>query len=439
MRNFWTDVIVATAFVFLAMWGLVGLTQLNVFNAFDPIGEALADVELTDYVFSRLREDPSVDENIVVVNIGNLSRREIAEQIQIISKYKPKVIGIDGFFDCSSGLRDTVNCPQLRDVFGNMMLSEAIQRAGNVVLVTKVLQSDTLLPADTYDSLRRSDSLFSQHAIREGYASLDTDAEFQDDVKTCRVFNPKIEVNGAANYAFSVELAMQFDSAKTAKFLKRNNYAEVINYRGNVYDIYGTTNYPQMFFTLGIEDVYTENFVPEMIKDKIVIFGYLGEYLGDPSWDDKFYTPLNKKLAGKANPDMFGAVVHANIVSMILNEDYVNQMEEWQERAMAIILCLLNVALFSFINNHLPMWYDGITKLLQLIQLLLYTILMVMIFHWYSFKLDITLTLAAVALVGDVYEVYMSVIKNLYFKVKGWFLITPKGDTVLTSVNTEKS
>jgi CHASE2 domain-containing sensor protein len=439
MRKFWIDCVIATAFVFLSMWGLFGLTQLNIFNAFDSIGEALADVELTDYVFSRLREDPSVDQNIVVVNIGNLSRREIAEQIQIINKFKPKVIGIDGFFDCSKGLRDTVNCPQLRDVFGNLMLSNAIQEAGNVVLVTKVLQSDTLLSVNTYDSLRRSDSLFTAFAIREGYASLDTDAEFQDDVKVCRLFNPKIDIQGKNHYAFAVEMAMEYDSVKTQKFLSRNNYTEVINYRGNVYDIFGTTNYPQMFYTLDVEDVRTENFVPEMIKDKIVIFGYLGEYLGDPSWDDKFYTPLNNKLAGKANPDMFGAVVHANIASMILNEDYVNQMEEWQEVAMAIILCLLNVALFSLINTNLPLWYDGITKLIQLIQLLLYTVLMVMIFHWYSFKLNVTLTLAAVALVGDVFEIYMSVIKNIYFKIKGWFSITPKEDTVLTPVNTEKS
>jgi CHASE2 domain-containing sensor protein len=421
------------------MWGLYGITQLQFFNAFDPIGQALGDVELTDYVFSTLREDPEVDQNIVMVNIGNLSRRQIAEQIEIIRKYKPRVIGIDGFFDCSTGLRDTVNCPQLKDTFGNLMLSNAIQEAGNVVLVTKVLQSDTLSLPDTYDSLRRSDAVFTAHAIREGYASLDTDAAFQDDVKTCRLFNPTIVVSGKEHHAFSVEMAMIYDSVKTKKFLARDNYAEVINYRGNVYDIFGSTNYPQMFYTLDVEDVYTENFVGEMIKDKIVIFGFLGEYLGDPSWADKFYTPLNKKLAGKANPDMFGAVVHANIVSMILNEDYVTQMEEWQEIAMAIVFCLLNVALFSLINIHLPSWYDGITKLLQLIQLLLYSILMVMIFAWYSFKFNVTLTLAAVALVGDVYEIYMSVFKNIYYKIKGWFVITPKEDEVLTPINTEKS
>ncbi|HEX6227026.1 MAG TPA: CHASE2 domain-containing protein [Chryseolinea sp.] len=439
MRKFWIDCFLATVLVFLSMWAFVGVTNLKVFNAFDSIGQALSDIELTDYVFMELRDQPDVDENIVIVNIGRLTRREIGQQIQIISKYKPKVIGLDSFFDCATGLRDTVNCPQLRDTLGNLILSNAIKEAGNVVLVTKVLQSDTLLPENTYDSLRRSDPIFRDHAVREGYASLETDAAFQDDVKTCRLFNPQIKVAGDMEYAFSVEMANIYDPVKTKEFLRRDNYSEIINYRGNVVDFFGSTNYPQMFYTLDVDDVMTENFVPEMIKDKIVIFGFLGERLGDPSWSDKFYTPLNKKLAGKANPDMFGVVVHANIVSMILNQDFVTQMEEWQEIAMAIILCLLNVALFSIINTRLPAWYDGITKLLQLIQLLLYTVLMVLIFHWYSFKLNVTLTLAAVALVGDVYEIYMSVFKNIYYKIKGWFTITQKDEAVLTSVNTEKS
>jgi CHASE2 domain-containing sensor protein len=98
------------------------------------------------------------------------------------------------------------------------------------------------------------------------------------------------------------------------------------------------------------------------------------------SWEDKFYTPLNKKLAGKSNPDMFGVVVHANIISMILREDYVEQMATWQEVAMAIILCLLNVA-HVFADKHqiaaVLRWYY---KLLQVIQLLIYSALMVWIF-----------------------------------------------------------
>jgi CHASE2 domain-containing sensor protein len=127
MRKFWIDCVIATAFVFLAMWGIFGLTQLNIFNAFDSIGTALGDVELTDYVFSGLRDEPKAEEDVVVVNIGTLTRGEIAQQLKIISKYKPKVIGIDSFFDCWTGLRDTVNCPALIDTFGNLMLANAIE------------------------------------------------------------------------------------------------------------------------------------------------------------------------------------------------------------------------------------------------------------------------------------------------------------------------
>lgn len=438
MKRFWIDCVIATLCVFLALWGLVGLTKLNVFNAFDSIGEALSDVELTDYVFSRLRDDPIVDENIVLVNIAKLSRRQIAEQISIISKYKPRVIGLDSFFDCRTGLYDTVSCPQLKDAFGNIMFSEAIRAAGNVVLVTKVLRRDSTLGELEFDSLRRSDPAFRDYALAQGFANLETGAAFQDDVKTCRKFNPVLSVSDSAHRAFAVELAYAYDSAKTRRFLQRGNKSEVINYRGNVFDLLGTTNYPQMFYTLGVDDVFTENFVSEMIKDRIVIFGYLGDYLGDPSWDDKFYTPLNKKLAGKANPDMFGAVVHANIISMILNEDYVENMPEWLEVALAILICLINVALFSLIHTHLSLYYDGITKILQLIQLIVYSALMVLIFHWYTFKFDITLILAAVALVGDIFEVYISFIKNLYLKILGWLPLTPKDNTVLIHESPEK-
>ena len=417
------------------MWGIYKLTQLNIFNAFDAVGKALADVELTDYVFSVLREDPLVDESIVVVNIGNLSRREVAQQIQIISKYKPKVIGIDSFFDCATGLRDTVNCPQLKDTVGNLLLSNAIKEAGNVVLVTKVFQSDSALARgkDVIDSLERSDPDFRDNAMAEGYATLDTDAAFQDDVKTCRSFNPVMYFEGKPHYAFSVRMAMAYDSLKTKKLLDRGNFSEVINYRGNIVDIFHSTNYPQMFYTLDVSDVLTENFVPEMIKDKIVIFGFLGSEIGDPSWSDKFYTPLNNKMAGKANPDMFGVVVHANIVSMILNGDYVNEMQKWQEILMAFLICILNVALFSLINLRLPAWYDGITKSLQLIQLVVYSFLMVIIFAKFSFKLNVTLTLAAVALVGDVFEIYNNVLKALFFKIRSMLGFTKKMDEVLTS------
>jgi predicted ferric reductase len=108
-------------------------------------------------------------------------------------------------------------------------------------------------------------------------------------------------------------------------------------------------------------------------------------------------------------------------------------MAEWQEGLMAFIICFLNVALFSLINTKLPAWYDGITKTLQLIQLVAYSFLMVIIFHKFSFKLSITLTLAAVALVGDVFEIYNNVFKAIFLRIKARLGLTKKADHVLTS------
>jgi CHASE2 domain-containing sensor protein len=139
----------------------------------------------------------------------------------------------------------------------------------------------------------------------------------------------------------------------------------------------------------------------------------LGGYFGDPSWSDKYFTPLNKKVAGRANPDMFGVVVHANIVAMILNEDYVGELAEWQKYVIAFIVCLLTVALFITIDEKLPIWFDAFSVIIQIIQLLLISGLMVWFFATYAVKLDLTIAMAAAALVGPSYDIFKSAQKQL--------------------------
>lgn len=432
--NFWVDCIGGTIFIFALMWGIYKFLQLDFLDALDPVGAALSDMELTDITFSQLRDDPDIDENIVIVNIGPLDRKGIAQQIMILNQYEPKVIGIDIFFDCNGLPYDTINCPPLKDVLGNELLSMAIANVENIVMVTKLVQSDSLeslgLEEEIYDSLRRSDDRFLIGAY-EGFANLETEAEFQDDFKACRRMPPLRYVNNEKLHAFSVQMAYLYDSAKTERFLARNNEWETINYRGNIMDVFGRTNYPNMFYALDWDDVLYENFFPELIKDKIIIMGSLGNDFWDTSWDDKFFTPLNKKYAGKTNPDMYGVVVHANVVSMIINEDYIDEIADWQETILAIVLCFLNIMFCVWVYRTFPEWYDGVTKLVQVIEFGILAFLMVMIFHWYSYKLDLTLSLAAVALVGDGYEVYAGVGKNLYRKAKS-FVFRLIGQKALT-------
>ena len=413
-------------FVFFALFGVASLTKIKIFNAFDPISQALQEFELTDYVFSKLREPPLPDDRIVLVNIGP-SRAAVAEQLRIISKHKPKVIGIDSFFNCEGGMYDTLNCPQLLDTLGNLMLGNAIQEAGNVVMVSRLLQSDSLYNAgtiDMYDSIEKSDPIYSDFS-KNAFANLPTGATYQEDVKVCRNLIPRMIINGKVEYAFSVRIAMMYDSVKTMKFLRRNNNEEVINFRGNfeIPDVkiknlresmIATSEYRTLCYAIDWRDLMQGNYLPSMFENSIVMIGFLGDYFGDPAWEDKFFTPLNTKVAGRANPDMFGLVVHANATAMIINEDYVNELAEWQKYSIAFIVCFLNVMLFSWVDKKFPVLFDGFSVVLQLVQIILVSSLVVMVFASYSIKMDLTLTIGILAMVGPCFDISKSVEKTLY-------------------------
>jgi len=425
MKNIWAQSLIISIFVFFLMWGANKISDLKLFSAFDVIGTALKDFELTDYAFSKLRPDPIVDQRIVLVNIGNLSRREIAQQIRIISQYKPKVIGLDILFDCEGNLRDSVNCPALLDTLGNLMLSQAIQDAKNVVLAEKLLQTDSLakFDSDVSDSLGHSDPIFLINS-KEGFVNLPTDATYQEDVKICRTIWPTYNVKGKQELSFSTQIAMQYDPAKTMKYLKRNRDEEIINFRGNIEVLQlrvnslknsetGVSNYPTMFYAVDVGQLERGEVLGEIFKDNIIIMGFMGTYLGDPSWGDKDFTPLNKKVSGRANPDMFGVVLHANVVAMILNEDFINQFPDWLLISIAFLTCILTVALLIVIDNKLPSWFDALSFFVQVILLLVISSLIISAFVQANLKLDLSLTLGASALVGPGYDIFKSVQNEL--------------------------
>ena len=114
---------------------------------------------------------------------------------------------------------------------------------------------------------------------------------------------------------------------------------------------------------------------------------------------------------------MVCVTIHANIIAMILNSDYINVMSKWQSILGSILLCLLNVYLFTLIYMKKQLWYDGLTKLIQLVEVILILFIIILVFHEYQYKLNLTLGIVAVLLAGDALEVYQGVIKNAYRKI----------------------
>ena len=403
VKKFWLDVILGTVFIFGLMGLFNSVTAFKIFDIFDPIGTAFGDMELTDIVFSQLRDDPVADDRVVLVNLSNLSRGEIGMMLQIIAKYNPACIGIDSFF----------YSPHEDDPEGDMMLMAGLESVDNLILAEKLLPD----PEDpSNDTIAFSWEVFNSFASENAFVNLITDAEVQEDLKMCREFSPKYDLKGDQRVAFAVAMAAQYDSAAAAEFLARDNEVEIINYRGNVLD-YGATKFGNKYYALDVPDVFDENFTPDIIEGKVVMFCYLGRWLGDrESFEDKFYTPLNETYIGRAFPDMYGGVVHANIISMILNRDYIDDMSDNAGYVFAIILCFLNVALFSLIYKKIPKWYDGITKLFQLLEIGVLSYGVIYILELYSFKAEIGVAMAAVALAGDSLEVYYGVVKNSFTK-----------------------
>jgi CHASE2 domain-containing sensor protein len=122
---------------------------------------------------------------------------------------------------------------------------------------------------------------------------------------------------------------------------------------------------------------------------------------------------MNENYAGKAYPDMFGVVIHANIVSMVLDEVPINQMGNWAKILLAIFICYINVVFFFYIHDYFPSWYDLVVKTVQVVEVVLILFVAVIIYGSYRYKLDVTYGVIAVGLCGDILEVYTGAMYNI--------------------------
>jgi CHASE2 domain-containing sensor protein len=369
----------------------VNLDFLNVFE------QTIRDFNLTDLYFSRLRDNAAVkqDERILLVNISNRNRADLAQQVNILSAFKPKVIGIDArLFKNKKPEYDS-------------LLEEAFRNAGNVVLVTqfKEPKEDSIAKRFYFDTLLRPIPRFLQH-VRTGHANLIT--EGSEAYETCRTFSPKEKLkDGKIEPCFAAKLVEYYDPKAAKEFLERDYEVEKIYFKGD-YD---------KFSILEFSDVIDTNFVEETVKDKIVIMGYMGEDYMSEAWDeDRFYTPMNERQVGRATPDMYGVVIHANIVSMILDRNYINVFPPWFSILLAVVICYLNSALFTYFYFHevIGLWYDVVTKLVQFLEIFVFVFVFLYVFADFNLYWDMGLVAATTALAGDVLEVYIAIAVNIF-------------------------
>jgi hypothetical protein len=90
----------------------------------------------------------------------------------------------------------------------------------------------------------------------------------------------------------------------------------------------------------------------------------------------------------------------------------------------------VNIAVFFWINHKAPLWFDSVSLMLQVLQIALLMGFTIYLFAGSSFKLDLTLTLAAIAAAVPCFEFYHNVLSPALARL--WLkLFTKKENEVL--------
>ncbi len=148
----------------------------------------------------------------------------------------------------------------------------------------------------------------------------------------------------------------------------------------------------------------TGNVDPSALKGKIALLGYANDNPNDI--EDKKFTPMNAKFAGKSVPDMNGIVVHANIISMALDGNYINKSTFVGVYHGGVFVGWLHMSFFIryYLENHI--WFHLVAKFAQLFRLYFLCTSDILLYNKYQSKLNMSLTLVVIVLAVDIIYFY---------------------------------
>ena len=363
------DTILASLSVFLVI-GLFGILPLNT-SILNPFKTALKDLDFNDIAYSVLKKnnDMPFDNRIVIVNIGHADRLGLAMMIEKLNAGKPKVIGLDVLFDGP------------RDPMYDSVMQKTVINTPNLIIAFRIDFTNKELP--------EQQSYFGKYTNNRAFVNL-----VGEEGGTIRNFSPAETINKINYQSFPAALVRIGNPKEFQKLTARKKPVEIINYSRSI----------EKYMLLEGQDVLEGKVAPEFFQDKIVLMGFINP---DPTnIEDKHFTPFNKNFAGKSIPDMDGIVIHANIISMILDENYVRKIPAWLLWIINIVVCWLHVALFMryYIEEHI--WFHLVAKIAQIFFAILSVFVGILFFKSFNIKLDTKISLIVIILAIDVIYFY---------------------------------
>jgi CHASE2 domain-containing sensor protein len=366
------DTILATIMVFVVM-GLLALIPINTY-VLDPIKMALQDFDYNDLAYSKFNKssNPSIDTSIVIVNIGEADRSEIAGMIQSISTSKPSVLGVDILFN------------EAKDPYSDSLLQLAINIDTNIVMAYNlIIEGNQAKPTGFLYENERSKG-FANFVGEEG--------------GSIRYTAPFYKTATDTFSSFATAVAAKAYPIAYKELTKRNNITETLNYSRRAGD----------FIVINGEDMLSDTgFDHTVFNNKVVLMGYISS--NEYNIEDKHFTPLNKKSVGKSIPDMEGIFIHANILQMVKNANYIKKVPAWVNWLIAGLLGWLHMSLFInyFIEKHI--WFHLVAKIAQVVSAILFIYIGLLFYYKWDVNIYLTPTFVAIILAVDVLYFYEAI------------------------------
>lgn len=278
----------------------------------------------------------TIDPNITIVAVDRCSRSEMAAALAIADTSGAKAIGIDLILE-----KPTVDYDSLADY-----LTEHTRIILPVLL--KDFDGDFFKDAEV--------SYFDSWEINDfRHASININGSHEG--STTRYFKPEFDHKDSPIPSMGMMLAEIYSPGSYDRIMDRGNSMEMIDFTSRQFNI------------IHAKELHKHT---DLLKDKIVIFGCVDNVA------DKHRIPLINNMSG--------IIIHAYIISTIINDDFIDDSSWFINMLIATLFCLLIVFLGVLFRS--TDWGCMMVRILQVATLFAILYIGTSLFRTYNYNLD---------------------------------------------------
>lgn len=358
--------IVTLLAVFFSRTAIYSITSVTAFNSSLSGG----DFRMSDVYNSVINSNvnPRLSSDIIIVNVDDCSRMQIADVLSAINNANPTAIGLDVIFPW-----------QYPD---DEILVDAIRECTHIVLPQRIVLSD-----DTSEPTGLKGSYF--YDISFPYYGI-VNFESYAISNTVRESRRSFSVNDTTFLSMPAELARLANPEAYATLADRAEDKFTIVYPAIEFD------------TISANELLEQtDDLSRVLKGKIVLVGDL--YDGH----DFHVTPINKAMPG--------IKVQAYATETILNGVYIRTTSSNFNWVLAILICMAFITLNFTAKYHFPNVGKIVLRILQILCLYIFYIAGCKIYECYQVYIDFmpALTMMALGLLAyDIWVGLIAILKN---------------------------